>query len=317
MGTTVEFNVPIDNKSVPEVERVCDIAEARISELDTMLSIFNKSSMVSKINNDNEKRIVKVTPELFQLIKRAKEYFILTQGAFDITVGPLTEVWGFGPDKKTPPETQTIRDILNYVGLDKIELNEKNQTLIFKDPRVRIDFGGLAKGYAVDEAVKIFNRHNIPKALINIGGDLYCIGTNTDNKDYSIGIKDPENKNEILARLNIRNKAIATSGDYENFYIYNNKKYAHIIDPRSGYAVSDNLASVTIIANDCATADALATAVFVLGEKEGLELIEKLSDIECFLVINRGDKRDSLMSSGMERFLKNLKTRQKSLDCRD
>lgn len=303
MGTTVEFNVPIEKKNVSEVEKICDIAESEVSRLDTMLSIFDESSVVSKINNDNEKRIVKVSLELFQLIKRAKEYFILTQGAFDITVEPLTEIWGFGPEKKAPPDTQTVSDILNYVGLDKIELDGETQALIFKDPRLKIDLGGLAKGYAVDEVVKIFKRHTITKGLINIGGDLYCMGTNSDNKDWSIGIKDPEDKDEILALLKIQDKAIATSGSYENFYIYNNKRYGHIIDPRSGYTVLNNLTSVTIIADDCTTADALATAVFVIGESEGLELVEKLSDIECVLVINRGDKSDILMSSGMGKYI--------------
>lgn len=303
MGTTVEFNVPIEKRSISDVEKACDIAESEISRLDNTLSIFNKSSMISKINNDNKKRIVKVSPELYQLIKRAKEYFLLTQGAFDITVEPLTEYWGFGPEKKSPPDVQKIKDVLNYVGLDKIELDDGKQSLIFKDPDVRIDFGGIAKGYAVDEVVKIFKRHGIKNALINMGGDLYCMGRNFDNRDWSIGIKDPQDKDKIFARLKLQNKAVATSGDYENFYIYNNKRYTHIIDPRTGYTVSNNLTSVTIIADDCTTADALATAVFVLGESKGLKLIEKLSGIECFLVINRGGKKDFIMSKGMERYI--------------
>lgn len=303
MGTTVEFDVPIGKRSARDVKKICDIAESEISRLNEMLSIFDKSSIVSKINNDEEKRSVKVSPELFQLIKRAKEYFVLTQGAFDITVEPLVELWGFGPGKKMPPDIQKIKDVLQYVGLDKIGLDEKGETLTFGDPRMRIDFGGIAEGYAVDEVVKIFKRHNITKALINIGGDLYCIGTRADNRDWSVGIKDPENKDEILVRLKIRDKAIATSGNYENFYIYNNRRYTHIIDPRIGYTVSNNLASVTIIADDCTTADALATAVFVLGESKGLKLIDKLSGIECLLVVKRKGKQELLMSRGMGRYI--------------
>lgn len=304
MGTTVEFNVPIEGESAREISKVCDIARAKISELDKLLSIFEESSAVSRINNDNKKGIVEVAPELFKLIKIAKENYILTQGAFDITVEPLTEIWGFGPEKKELPDIQTVSRILEYVGLDKIELDEENQTLIFKDPRIRIDFGGIAKGYAVDEAVRIFRNYNIKKALINMGGDLYCLGTNQDNKDWIIGIKDPENKDEILAQLKIRDKAIATSGDYENFYIYNNKRYGHIIDPRSGFTISNNLTSVTILADDCTTADALATAVFVLGGTSGLELIEKLQGVECLLVISQEGESEILMSTGMGKYLR-------------
>ena len=303
MGTTVEFNIPIGNKSAAVVGKICDIAESEVSRLDIMLSIFDKFSTVSKINNDYKKSIVKVPLELFQLVKRAKEYFMVTQGLFDITVCPLTEIWGFGPKKEGRPNIQTISKTLEYIGLDKIELDEQNGTLIFKDPRVKIDFGGIAKGYAVDQTVAIFKRRNVTNGLINMGGDLYCMGTNSYNKDWSIGIKDPENKDKILARLKIRDKAVATSGNYENFYIYNKKRYTHIINPKSGYTVLNNLMSVTIIADDCTTADALATAVFVLGESKGLALIEKLADIECLLVVKRGNRQDILMSKGMERYV--------------
>jgi len=303
MGTTAEFNIPIGEKGPEEVKGICDIAESEVSQLDAMLSIFDNSSTVAKINNDNKKSVIRVSPELFRLIKKAKEYFILTQGAFDITVEPLTEIWGFGPKEKMRPGIQAIQDALDYVGFDNIDLDEQSQTLIFKDPRLRIDFGGLAKGYAVDKAVKIFKRHGITKGIVNIGGDLYCLGTNLNNKDWAIGIRDPEDKDKILAVLQVQNKAIATSGSYENFYIYNDKRYTHIIDPRAGYPISNNLRSVTIIADDCTTADILATAVFVLGETRGLEIIEKMSDIECFLIANRGGKQVVLTSSGMRNFI--------------
>jgi thiamine biosynthesis lipoprotein len=303
MGTTVEFNVPVERNEIRGAARVCDMAESRISELDNMLSIFNDSSAVSEINKDNTKQIITVNPELFLLIKRAKEYYMLTQGAFDITVAPLTEEYGFGENVKGPPDSQAISNILGYIGLDKIELNEEKGALIFKDPRVQIDFGGLAKGYAVDEATKIFKANNIKNALINIGGDLYCLGSNLGGEKYSIGIKNPDDKEEIMAILRITDRAVATSGSYENFFVYNDEMYSHIIDPRSGYPASNNLRSVTIIADDCTTADAIATAVFVLGEDKGLALIGKLSNTECLLVVNRGGKSDIVLSSGMERYI--------------
>lgn len=303
MGTTAEFNVPTDMMSASElgIEKVYDIAEQEVSRLDDMLSIFNFSSEVSKINSDNKKGAVAVSPELFRLIKRAEEYFTLTEGAFDITVGPLTEVWGFGPEREIPPDVKKVAEAMQHVGFDKISLDDKNQALHFKDPGVMLDFGGVAKGYAVDSVVQIFKRHNIKNALINIGGELYCLGSRMDGRVWTIGVKDPKNKDKVLTILNIRDKAIATSGNYENFYISSDKRYGHIIDPRSGFTVANSLASVTILADDCTTADALATAIFVLGESEGLGLIEKLSGIECLLVTS--DSR-ILMSSGMEKYIK-------------
>jgi thiamine biosynthesis lipoprotein len=303
MGTVVEFNVPIEEKNISEIKKVCDVVESKIAELDNTLSVFDKRSLVAEINNNNKKEVINVSPELFKLMSKAKGYFMLTQGAFDITVGPLTEIWGFGSKKTEPPDNKTIEDALRYVGFDKIELDKNYRTLNFKDSRIGIDFGGLAKGYAVDEAIKLLKSHSVTKALINIGGDLYCMGTGYDDKNWSIGVKDPFERESILAILSIRNKAIATSGSYENFYIYNDKSYAHIIDPRSGYPVSNNLMSVTILADECAKADALATAVFVLGKDKGLGLIEKLPGIECFLVVNQGGKSKILMSKGMKKYI--------------
>ncbi len=304
MGTTVEFSIASAGKNISQLKNACDIAESRIASLDAMLSIFNKSSVVSKINSDTGKSVIGVPQELFYMVKKAKEYFVLTQGTFDITVEPLTKAWGFGPENTTLPDILVINEALRHVGLDKIELDDKNKALIFKDPGVRMDFGGLAKGYAVDEAVKILRKHGIKNGLVNIGGDLYCMGVKPDGEDWSIGIRNPDNKDEILAILEISDKAVATSGTYENFYIHDEERYMHIIDPRTGYTVTNNIASATIIADNCATADALGTAVFVLGETQALELIEKLSDIECLLVVDRGDGLDIMMSSGMKRFLK-------------
>ena len=308
MGTSVEFNIPLEKKSFSEVKKICAMAESRMLELENMLSIFKKSSVVSRINNDNDKKVLKVPPELFRLLKRSREYYTLTQKAFDITVCPFVELWGFGANKNNPPGPTVVRETLTRVGFDKIKLSEQDFTVTFNDPGMKIDFGGFAKGYAVDEASRILKESGIKSGIVNMGGDLYCIGAGPDNRSWSIGIRDPVHKNEILAVLRIRNRAIATSGDYENFYICNGETRTHIIDPRTGYTVSSNLRSVTIIADDCATADAFATAVFVMGENKGLETVEKLSGIECFLIVENGSEVKVVMSSGMKKYLKENET---------
>ena len=134
------------------------------------------------------------------------------------------------------------------------------------------------------------------------------MGANSDGKSWSIGVRDPDNKARTIAVLKLQNKAIATSGTYENYYIYNNEFYSHIIDPRTGYTVKTDLKSVTIIADDCVTADALATAVFVLGKNRSIELIEKISGIECFLISEKAGTAEVLMSSGMKRYLRGDET---------
>lgn len=304
MGARVEFNIPFEKNSIADARRICGLAESKIASLDRAFSMFDESSEVWKINNSADKSSLIVSPELFEITERAKEYYVLSQGAFDITVGPLVDLWGFGTKKRKSVDIREVGELMKHTGFDKVELDKKNLALIFKDPMVRIDLGGIAPGYAVDKIVQIFRDCGITKGIVNAGGEIYCLGTNAEGYDWSIGIKDPDSKNRILARLNIIDKGVATSGDYENCYISEGKKYSHIIDPRSGFAVANQIRSVTIIADDCITADALATAVFVLGETEGLALIEKIKDAECLLVVDKNGRPGIVMSNGMKKYLK-------------
>ncbi len=303
MGTTVEFTIVPDGKNLEEVKGACIRAQSRISQLDSLLSLFDGSSEVARLNADVNKTVVKASSELCLLVKRAKEYAMITDGAFDITVGALTEAWGFGQSTRKPPSHSDVSEALRHVGLNAVGIDEEKRTLYFADPKIRFDFGGFAKGYAVDEAIKEFRASGIENGIVNIGGDLYCMGINIRKRPWTVGIRDPENKRKMAAKLYLTNKAIATSGNYENFYIDQGKRYAHIIDPRSGSTVSNAIRSVTVIADDCATADALATAVFVLGEDNGLKLIEQLADIECVLVVEKDGVRQLVTSSGIKEYL--------------
>ncbi|MDD5679875.1 MAG: FAD:protein FMN transferase [Candidatus Omnitrophica bacterium] len=303
LGTTAEINVPVRNVSLSDVKKACAASKAKIAWIDRTLSIFDRRSPVSAINNNSAKKGYRLNPELYLLIRRCEEYFVLTQGAFDITVEPIVNAWGFGPDKKKTPDDKAIREMLHYVGMDKMELRDVDKTVYFKDPRVKMDFGGVADGYAVDETIKILKRSGIRSAIVNVGGELYCLGDNYAKKYWSIGIRNPDNKDELIATLNVRDKAVATSGDYENFNISGGERYAHIVDPRTGRTVKNNLRSVTVLADDCTTADALATAIFVMGEKRGIDLINKLTDIDCFLVVKDGTNLKIRMSNGMKKYL--------------
>ncbi len=303
LGTTIDVTIPLNGVSSATAKYAADESKARVSLIDKTLSIFDKNSAVSIINNDLAKKGCEVDPDLYLLIKRCKEYYTLTGGAFDITVEPLVEAWGFGPARKKAAQPKEVEDILKHVGMNKITFDDKTRTVYFKDPRMRIDFGGVAPGYAADEVAKILKRHGIRSVIINIGGEIYCLGSNSAARKWVVGIRHPDDKNKIIATLNIEDKAISTSGDYENFYIYGGKEYSHIIDPRTGSIARNSLRSVTILADDCTTADALATAVFVLGEDNGMKLINKLPGIEAFLVIKDGKNTRIRMSDGMKGYI--------------
>ena len=172
LGTTVELTIPSSGVRSVTAKCVAEESKSRVLDINETLSIFNKNSAVSIINNDLTKKEYRLNPDLYLLIKRCKEYYALTGGAFDITVEPLVEAWGFGPKEKGTADPEGIKNILKYVGMDKITFDDKTKTVYFKDPRVRIDFGGVAPGYAVDEIVKILKRRGIRSAIINIGGEI-------------------------------------------------------------------------------------------------------------------------------------------------
>lgn len=303
MGTTIEVTICLEGINIATAKSAVNELKSRIEHINDMLSIFDEKSAVSLINNDASKKTCKLDTDLYLLMKKCKEYYALTGGAFDITIGPLVEAWGFGSTDAKNGQPGDISGILNYTGMDKIAFNDAAGTVSFADPRMRIDFGGIAKGHAVDEVVKILKHRGVRSAIINMGGDLYCIGGNAKGAKWLIGIRNPDDKKSMIAVLRLKDKAAATSGSYENFYIYGGNEYSHIIDPKTGESVRNDLKSVTVVADDCMTADALATAVFVLGEDETMRLINKLQGIDAFLIVQEADGARISMSANMKEYI--------------
>ncbi|MCM8792148.1 MAG: FAD:protein FMN transferase [Candidatus Omnitrophica bacterium] len=241
-----------------------------IERIELLLSKFNPQSEIFYLNQQGKAR---VSAETFYIIKKAKEFFEYTGGAFDITVGPLLKLWGFDTHDYRIPTSEEIERTKELIGSDKILLDIENMIVEFQKRGMLVDLGGMAKGYAVDCAIKKLREKGIKSALVNAGGDIYCLGDRF-NKDWKIGIRDPKTK-KIRKVIRVRNKAVATSGDYEFFFIQDNKHFSHIFDPLKGMPVNAGISSVTIVADDCLTADVLATTVFVLGKEEAQELVEK------------------------------------------
>lgn len=255
------------------------IAFAEIRRIENLLSKYKADSEISRLNQKGELR---VSPETMFVLKKAEEFWLLTDGAFDVTVGPLMDLWGFTQKKYYLPKEQEVREVLKGVGFDKIILNPKDNMIKFRLPGMRIDLGALAKGYAVDCAVKELKKKGIKDFLINAGGDIYCLGDKR-GQPWKVAIEEPR-RNTLLGYLELKDVAVATSGDYQQYFLKDKKRYTHIFNPKTGYPVDSSVISVTVIAPDCLTADALATSIFVLGKVKGEALAKKFTDVRVKIV---------------------------------
>lgn len=267
LGTYVEVTSP-DQRS-PKI--VFD----ELRRIENLLSKYNADSEVSRLNQSGKS---KVSPETFYVISRAKEFWQSSNGAFDITVAPLLEIWGFKDKQFRLPKDNEIKEALKRVGSDKIILHSNEFVIEFNTPGVQVDLGAIAKGFAVDCAVRKLKEAGVKSCLINAGGDIYCLG-NKSGSAWRVGIQDSQGSG-VLEYLKLSDSAVATSGDYEQYFDLEGKRYSHIFDPRTGYPASSGVHSVTVIATDCLTADSLATAVFVLGKGSGERLAKKYPGVK-------------------------------------
>lgn len=252
-------------------EMADDIVFAEFERIEKLLSKYRPESDVWRLNKFAK---AQVSPETIYLVKKAKEFSKKTNGAFDITVAPLITLWGFKDKKYAIPKRGELIDALKLIGSNKIAINQKRDIIELQEG-MQIDLGAIAKGFSIDSAVAKLKDSGIKDALINAGGDIFCLGKKL-SKAWSIAIRDPH-KVGYTKKINLTNKAVATSGDYEQYFIAGGKRYAHIIDPRTGFPAQSGVTSVTVIADDCLTADAIATSIFILGKKEGERLAKKLN----------------------------------------
>jgi thiamine biosynthesis lipoprotein len=240
------------------------------------------------------------------MIKKSIEYSKLSDGAFDITVGPLVDLWKIGTKDARIPSPEEIKNTLPLVGYEKMEVDESQGTVMLEKPGMVIDLGGIAKGYAADEVVNIMKKHDIKSALINLGGsNVYTIGKKTDGSIWRIGLQHPR-KNQgggFLGIIGESNKAVSTSGDYERYFIVDNKRYHHILNPKTGYPADNGVISDSIITDNSMDADAMSTVVFVLGPEKGMEFIKSLSGAEG--IIATSDYK-LMVSPGMEGKIDNI-----------
>ncbi len=260
------------------------LLEAKMKEVDQTLSMFNEASVISKVNNNQQ---VELTDMFGQVFQQAQQISEDTQGAFDITVAPLVNAWGFGFKEGVVPDEHTIDSLRSIIGYQKISM-EKGR-IVKKDPRIMLDCSAIAKGYGTDMVAQVLAEKGVKNYLVEIGGEVVTCGISEKRLPWKIGVTKPtddplQDGGELQTVLNITDKAMATSGNYRNFYYKGGKKYAHTINPKTGYPVQHNILSATVLCDRCARADAYATAFMVMGLEGAKKVLERNPDLMAYLI---------------------------------
>jgi len=286
MGTVVE--IMAGGRSTGQLEDAVDAAFAEITRLDRLFSSYRPDSEVSRLSQSAGGGAV--SAETAAVIALGLEVARRSGGAFDLTLGRLKSLWGIEQEHPAVPDRQTVTAALAGIGVNALSLDGRQ--LSKREAQLQIDLGGIAKGYAVDRAVAVLKEHGLASAAVNAGGDMYLLGQRPE-RPWRIGIQHPRQKDAVLETVEVRDRAVVTSGDYERFFEQDGQRYHHIFDPQSGFPAR-GCQSVTVIADSVALGDALATALFVLGPQEGLRLLDQYPGTEALIVAADGSLHASL-----------------------
>jgi thiamine biosynthesis lipoprotein len=279
-GTT--YNITYEYKKNRDLQPAI---EKKMREYEMSLSIYEPQSIISRINSNDPD--VEVDELFVKVFEKAKEVYDASDGAFDMTVGPLVNAWGFGPVPASDIDSSIIDSLLQFVGMNKVKLEGKK--IIKENPAIKLDDNAIAQGFSVDVICAFLDSKKIENYLVEIGGELKCKGINSKGKDWVIGIDRPEYGNiqpgsNIQAIIALRSRALATSGNYRKFYEKDGVKYAHHINPKTGYPEMSRLLSATVLADNCITADAFGTVFMVMGLDKSIEFLEKHKELDAYLI---------------------------------
>lgn len=283
MGTFATITAAQNDRQ--HLEQYASQAKDLMEELENSLSIFKPESQISQINQAAGKFPVAVSSHTYEALELTKKYAEISNGCFDPTIAPLVQLWGFsgGTVPKQPLDETTVHSLLRYVGYGNLILSGPGQACLSVHD-MRIDLGGIAKGYAVDVCYRKLREMNAENIMINLGGNIRCHGAPRGSTHWKVGVRNPFDPKQILGVIKLTSgMAIATSGNYERFVMIGNKRYAHIIDPRTGYPVK-GMAGVTVISPGATEADAMSTALFVLGITESQKVLSQLPDSHALFI---------------------------------
>jgi thiamine biosynthesis lipoprotein len=287
MGTTYHIKIVTDGK-----QKIIDLEkkiEKRLEEINQSMSVFRPESELSRFNRLNKTgEPFFISKDFFLVMKTSENIYGLTQGAWDGTVKPLVDLWGFGKlkERTTIPEKNRIQELLSHVGFHHIRIL-KDHRLVKETPEVTLDLASIAKGYGVDAVTELIRREGVTQFLVEIGGEVYASGVKADGTPWRVGINYPDpgaSHNQVHKIILLKDMALATSGDYRNYFEMDGTRYSHVIDPKTGWPVSNGVISVSVWAKTCMLADGLATAMMVMGAEKGVELANRLDSVECLII---------------------------------
>lgn len=300
MDTYLSVTIYDEQLSIADGNAIIDSVFAEVNRIEQLMTDYTDTSEVGKINIRAGRESVAVSPELIHLLTVANDFSEQSGGSFDVTVGPIVRAWDFLGSEHEIPTRGRMRLLRRLVNFRNIVID--SPMVYLRQRGMRLDLGGIAKGYAVDRSVELLKRRGVKRAIVDLGGNLGVWWEGTHALDSSVAeilIRHPRKEGKFFGSFHAGTSGISTSGDYQRYFIKGGVRYHHIIDPSTGYPARD-VVSVTIIANDATTADALSTLVFVLGRVNGMELIKHTSGVEGLIIWEEGDSLRYLLSPGLE-----------------
>ena len=300
MGTSYTIKIITQDFQI-NAEHITYLIDSVLLEINNQMSTYIENSEINRFHHYSGKDPFLLSPDLYRVVERALYWTEMTEGAFDITILPLVSIWGFGPDTgQSIPSDADVKTALNQSGYDQLTLH---LTAVQKiNPNVQLDLNAIAKGYGVDALSLLLDNNGFTSYMVEIGGEVFCKGVNKKGKVWRIGIESPNRAEPgLIETVSLQNNAIASSGDYRNYYSTSSGKISHIMDPRTGQPAS-TIAAATVMAGNCMDADALATALMVMGAEDGINLIEKLVGVEAMIVKRSEDMElEKMYSSGFKK----------------
>jgi len=269
-----------------KAQKAIDEAIEKLNDIDDKMSAFKEHSEISKINSKagtSSEEIV--SKDTYFVVKNAVEYSEILEGTFDPTIRPLVKLWSIGTKEEIIPEKLKIEEIRKLVNYRDVLLNENKNSIMLKQKQQALDVGGIAKGFAADEVRDIFYKHNIKSALIDLGGNIFALGSKEDGTPWRVGIQNPfKPRGEYVGILSVKNKSVVTSGNYEKYFMKDGQRFHHIIDPKTGYPSQSRIISATIISDNSIDGDGLSTGIYILGIDKATKIIEAIDGIEAIFI---------------------------------
>jgi thiamine biosynthesis lipoprotein len=291
-----------------QAKEALSASKKETARMEGMLSRFITDSEISKINQAAGKDFIKVSPETYQVLAQALKYSGCCEGRFDVTIGPLAELWRNSKKMLSAPEDRTIKQILPLVNHHELMLHSSSQSVRLSIPGQSIDLGGIGKGFTADRILHILKLYGIKSAFTNFGGNVAAIGSRPDGEPWRVGITHPRSEKELIGAVSIVNKSVVTSGDYQRYFIgKDGRRYHHILDPVTGYPSASGLIGVTVVADSSMMADALSTILFIIGLRKGSELLKTFPGTEAIFIadnlqvyVTEGLKKVFIVNKGIK-----------------